>query len=166
MGRFQDGLVSWTIHPIINILRINLYSYKTRHNCMSPTLPLSSLLRCARCSYEWIPRKDQLPKRCPKCRSINGMTPTSGSHAFAAVTRGTPITGHRRDARHAGHTSGTYRLAVTPASVVATVGTPRGPRSPESALCARRRTGQARGRRNQGGRRPRYTRSTPPWRDS
>ena len=37
---------------------------------MSPTLPISSLLRCARCSYEWIPRKDELPKRCPKCRSI------------------------------------------------------------------------------------------------
>ena len=37
---------------------------------MSPTKPLSSLLRCARCSYEWIPRKDELPKRCPKCRSI------------------------------------------------------------------------------------------------
>ena len=37
---------------------------------MSPTIPLSSLLRCARCSYEWTPRKDELPKRCPKCRSI------------------------------------------------------------------------------------------------
>ena len=42
---------------------------------MSPTIPLSSLLRCARCSYEWIPRKDQLPKRCPKCRSIKWNDP-------------------------------------------------------------------------------------------
>ena len=42
---------------------------------MSPTIPLGSLLRCARCSYEWIPRKDQLPKRCPKCRSIKWNDP-------------------------------------------------------------------------------------------
>lgn len=26
-------------------------------------------LTCVRCSYRWIPRKDELPKRCPKCRS-------------------------------------------------------------------------------------------------
>ncbi len=30
----------------------------------------SNALRCARCSYEWMPRKDGPPKRCPKCRSI------------------------------------------------------------------------------------------------
>ena len=45
------------------------------------------------------------------------MTPTSESHAFAAATRGTPTTGHRRGAHHAGHTSGTLHRAVTPASV-------------------------------------------------
>lgn len=27
-------------------------------------------LTCVRCSYEWIPRKDQLPKRCPRCRLV------------------------------------------------------------------------------------------------
>ncbi len=27
-------------------------------------------LLCVRCSYEWMPRKEQLPKRCPKCRSV------------------------------------------------------------------------------------------------
>ena len=43
------------------------------------------------------------------------MTPTSESHAFAAATRGTPTTGHRRGAHHAGHTSGTLHRAVTPA---------------------------------------------------
>ena len=45
------------------------------------------------------------------------MTPTSESHASAAATRGTPTTGHRRGAHHAGHTSGTLHRAVTPASV-------------------------------------------------
>ena len=35
------------------------------------------------------------------------MTPISGSHAFAAATRGTPTTEHPRGAPHAGHTSGT-----------------------------------------------------------
>ena len=43
------------------------------------------------------------------------MTPTSESHASAAATRGTPTTGHRRGAHHAGHTSGTLHRAVTPA---------------------------------------------------
>ena len=62
--------MSWTIRPTIKTLRILLNTYKSRHMCMSPTIPLSSLLRCARCSYEWTPRKDELPKRCPKCRSI------------------------------------------------------------------------------------------------
>ncbi len=27
-------------------------------------------LICVRCSYAWTPRKEQLPKRCPGCRSI------------------------------------------------------------------------------------------------
>lgn len=27
-------------------------------------------LVCVRCFYEWMPRKEQLPKRCPKCRSV------------------------------------------------------------------------------------------------
>ena len=48
------------------------------------------------------------------------MTPTSESHASAAATRGTPTTGHRRGAHHAGHTSGTLHRAVTPASVEGT----------------------------------------------
>ncbi len=27
-------------------------------------------LKCVRCSYEWMPRRDVLPMRCPKCRSL------------------------------------------------------------------------------------------------
>ncbi len=37
-------------------------------------MPVSSTqpghLCCVRCSYEWMPRKEQLPKRCPNCRSV------------------------------------------------------------------------------------------------
>lgn len=36
----------------------------------SERAPMSSTLTCTRCSYIWIPRKSELPKRCPKCRSI------------------------------------------------------------------------------------------------
>ncbi len=42
---------------------------------MSPNQTSGSLLRCARCSYEWVPRRDELPKRCPKCRSIKWNDP-------------------------------------------------------------------------------------------
>lgn len=27
-------------------------------------------LRCSRCQYEWVPRRDTLPLRCPRCRSV------------------------------------------------------------------------------------------------
>lgn len=27
-------------------------------------------LKCYRCDYEWIPRKEELPKTCPRCRAI------------------------------------------------------------------------------------------------
>lgn len=37
---------------------------------MSPTSAHPGTLTCVRCSYEWIPRKAELPKRCPRCRSI------------------------------------------------------------------------------------------------
>ncbi len=26
-------------------------------------------LKCKRCNYEWLPRKEELPITCPKCRS-------------------------------------------------------------------------------------------------
>lgn len=42
---------------------------------MSQNPTSGSMLRCARCSYEWSPRKDELPKRCPKCRSIKWNDP-------------------------------------------------------------------------------------------
>lgn len=29
-----------------------------------------SRLRCSRCQYEWAPRRDSLPLRCPRCRSV------------------------------------------------------------------------------------------------
>lgn len=29
-----------------------------------------SRLRCSRCLYEWVPRKDSPPLRCPRCRSV------------------------------------------------------------------------------------------------
>lgn len=32
------------------------------------TIPVFKL-RCNRCNYEWIPRKDTLPERCAKCNS-------------------------------------------------------------------------------------------------
>lgn len=32
-------------------------------------------LKCSRCAYEWIPRKAEAPKRCPKCRSIKWNMP-------------------------------------------------------------------------------------------
>ncbi len=43
---------------------------------MSQNLPQGEMLTCARCSYEWMPRKDGLPKRCPKCRSIKWNDPS------------------------------------------------------------------------------------------
>lgn len=42
---------------------------------MSPEKATSSTLTCARCSYIWIPRKEELPNRCPKCRSIKWNNP-------------------------------------------------------------------------------------------
>ena len=27
-------------------------------------------LRCFRCDHTWIPRKEELPKTCPRCRAI------------------------------------------------------------------------------------------------
>ncbi len=36
---------------------------------------IDNILRCSRCSYEWVPRKDGAPKRCPKCRSIKWNMP-------------------------------------------------------------------------------------------
>lgn len=42
---------------------------------MSPEKATSGTLSCARCSYIWIPRKEELPKRCPKCRSIKWNNP-------------------------------------------------------------------------------------------
>lgn len=32
-------------------------------------------LSCCRCSYSWMPRKDEVPKRCPSCRSIKWNMP-------------------------------------------------------------------------------------------
>jgi len=26
-------------------------------------------LRCTRCTYTWVPRKETAPKHCPKCKS-------------------------------------------------------------------------------------------------
>ncbi|MDO5861217.1 MAG: hypothetical protein Q4Q58_00160 [Thermoplasmata archaeon] len=37
---------------------------------MTPTSTHVGPLVCVRCSYEWIPRKEEPPKRCPRCRSI------------------------------------------------------------------------------------------------
>jgi len=28
------------------------------------------LLKCSRCTYTWVPRREEPPKRCPRCRSI------------------------------------------------------------------------------------------------
>lgn len=32
-------------------------------------------LSCCRCGYSWLPRKDEVPKRCPSCRSIKWNMP-------------------------------------------------------------------------------------------
>ena len=32
-------------------------------------------LVCSRCSYRWVQRKDALPKRCPRCRSVKWNEP-------------------------------------------------------------------------------------------
>lgn len=29
-----------------------------------------NVLKCSRCQYEWTPRRDSLPLRCPRCRSV------------------------------------------------------------------------------------------------
>lgn len=42
---------------------------------MHQSSTLDSRLVCQRCSYEWTPRKDQLPKRCPRCRSVKWNDP-------------------------------------------------------------------------------------------
>lgn len=34
-----------------------------------------SPLHCYRCSYEWFPRGEALPKRCPSCRSVKWNNP-------------------------------------------------------------------------------------------
>jgi len=29
------------------------------------------MLLCKRCAYRWVPRIEQLPKRCPRCKSYS-----------------------------------------------------------------------------------------------
>ena len=36
------------------------------------------VLECYRCSYVWVPRKDGVPDRCPRCRSIKWSEPGLG----------------------------------------------------------------------------------------
>ena len=35
----------------------------------------NNVLTCARCSYSWVPRKGQVPQRCPRCRSVKWNMP-------------------------------------------------------------------------------------------
>lgn len=34
-----------------------------------------NIWKCKRCGHEWIPRKKEKPRFCPKCRSIYWDTP-------------------------------------------------------------------------------------------
>lgn len=42
---------------------------------MHPQFAPESRLVCHRCSYEWMPRRGQPPKRCPRCRSVKWNNP-------------------------------------------------------------------------------------------
>ncbi len=33
-------------------------------------------MHCCRCNYDWFPRGDELPKRCPECRSVKWNSPS------------------------------------------------------------------------------------------
>ena len=33
------------------------------------------MLKCSRCSYSWVPRRDKAPDRCPRCRSVKWNMP-------------------------------------------------------------------------------------------
>ena len=35
----------------------------------------SQMLKCSRCSYSWVPRRDKAPERCPRCRSVKWNMP-------------------------------------------------------------------------------------------
>lgn len=44
-------------------------------------------LRCLRCEHEWYPRKAELPKTCPKCRSPYWNTPRLNQAGQPAARR-------------------------------------------------------------------------------
>ena len=39
------------------------------------TYQSNGVLKCARCSYMWVPRRDKDPERCPRCRSVKWNMP-------------------------------------------------------------------------------------------
>lgn len=44
-----------------------LITYKKYRNEM----PQDEILTCSRCDYQWLPRINNLPRACPKCKSYN-----------------------------------------------------------------------------------------------
>ena len=43
--------------------------------------------RCERCEHEWIPRNEETPRICPKCKSPYWDTPRRSEHPFVRIAR-------------------------------------------------------------------------------